>query len=78
MNHRDEIIKIIASISILEETDIGEEDTLSNIGIDSLKAVELIIALEDGFRITFEDSDLDPARLTTVKSIIDLVEKYLK
>jgi acyl carrier protein len=52
-------------------------DSLSSIGIDSLAMVELIVSLEDGLDITFDDSDLDPAQLTTVGAIVDLVTKYV-
>ena len=72
------IFKIIAEQSILSENEVNIEDTLATIGIDSLKMVELIVALEDGLEITFDDSDLDPSQLSTVKSVIELVEKYVK
>ncbi|MCL2591947.1 MAG: acyl carrier protein, partial [Defluviitaleaceae bacterium] len=60
MNNKSETIKIIASLAIIDENDINDEDALSNIGIDSLRSVELIVALEDSLNITFDDSDLDP------------------
>jgi len=76
MNNKSETIKIIASLAIIDENDINDEDALSNIGIDSLRSVELIVALEDSLNITFDDSDLDPERLNTVKDILNLIEKY--
>lgn len=76
MNVQSKTIKIIASLSVVDESNINYEDTLSNIGIDSLKSVELIVALEDGLNIKFYDSDLDPGALTSVRSIVDLVKKY--
>jgi len=72
------VIKIVASFSIIDESDISEGDTLSSIGIDSLKSVELIIAFENEFNITFDISDLDPSKLQTVGSIVELVEKYFE
>ena len=76
MNCTMEIKDIIAAVSIIPAEEINIEDPLSSIGIDSLKSVELIVALEDGLNIRFDDSDLDPGKLSTIKSVIDLVEKY--
>lgn len=78
MKERNDILKIISEQSIVSLNEIGIDDTLSSIGIDSLKMVELIVALEDGFDIAFDDSDLDPSQLPTVGAVIDLVGKYTK
>lgn len=71
-----EIMKIMAAMSLLDEDEVTEDDILTDIGIDSLKIVEVIMEIEDHFNITFDDSDLNPEALTTVKSVIDLVKKY--
>lgn len=71
-----EIMKILAAMSLLDEGEITENDMLTDIGIDSLKIVEVIMEIEDHFNITFDDSDLDPEALATVKNVIDLVKKY--
>lgn len=59
-------------MSIISESEISPANKLLSIGIDSLKMVELMIALEDTFRITFDDSELEK-----VSDIIDLTEKYI-
>jgi len=64
-------------MSIISESEISPSDDLLSLGIDSLKMVELMIALEDTFRITFDDSELDPSTLKKVSDIIDLTEKYI-
>jgi acyl carrier protein len=69
-------LDIISQQSIVSKDEISIDDSLASIGIDSLKMVELIVALEDELEITFDDSDLDPSQLQTVRTIIDLVEKY--
>jgi len=58
-------------------SEIDTKDSLSEIGIDSLKKVELIINLEDELNIKFDDGDLDPGKLVTVKNILELTEKYI-
>lgn len=77
MIDKNDILKIISQQSIVSKEEIGIDDSLASIGIDSLKMVELIVALEDGLGITFDDSDLDPSQLPTVGTVIDLVGKYL-
>ena len=77
MIERNDIIKIIYEQSIVSQDEVVIEDSLASIGIDSLKMVELIVALEDGLGITFDDSDLDPSQLQTVRSVVELVGKYI-
>ncbi len=77
MNRNCEIVSVITSMSIISESEISPSDDLLSLGIDSLKMVELMIALEDTFRITFDDSELDPSTLKKVSDIIDLTEKYI-
>lgn len=76
MTIREKTLELIADLAIVNQSDICDEDTLANLGIDSLKSVELIVALEDALHINFDDSDLDPSILTTVQSIINLVNNY--
>lgn len=77
MDKKYEIIKVISSVSPFSGEDVSLEDELASIGIDSLKRVELIVAIEDAFNIIFDDSDLDPGQLVTVSDIVQLTEKYL-
>ena len=69
---------IIAEISNVEFCEISEHDQLRNIGIDSLRSVELIIAIEDKLNITFDDSELNMENLNTVGTLIDLVGRLSK
>lgn len=77
MDKKCEIIKVISSVSPFSDEDVSLEDELASIGIDSLKRVELIVAIEDAFSIIFDDSDLDPVQLVNVSDIVELTEKYL-
>lgn len=47
------------------------------LGIDSLRMVELIVALEEKFNITITETDMDPDLLKTVGDVYTLVDKYL-
>ena len=64
-------------LSAVPEDEIELEDNLVDIGIDSLKKVELIIKLENELNIKFDDGELDPNKLITVKSILELAGKYV-
>jgi len=77
MNQNKTIIETISSISFTSAEEINGDDLLVSIGIDSLKMVELIVALEDTFNITFDDSELDPGVLNKVDDIVKLTQKYL-
>lgn len=77
MDKKCEIIRVISSVSPFSDEDVSLEDELASIGIDSLKKVELIVAIEDAFSIVFEDADLDPVQLVSVSDFVKLAEKYL-
>jgi len=70
------IIKVASGFAIADE-ELSLDDKIINLGIDSLKIVELIIALEDEFHIQFSDSDLDPTKLVSVADVAALVTTSL-
>ncbi|MGN1080863.1 MAG: acyl carrier protein [Acutalibacteraceae bacterium] len=75
MNIFEKICEIIKEMSGLKT--VRYDDLLvENIGLDSLKMVTLIIELEDAFGITFDESDMNPFNLITVKDAAELVRKY--
>ncbi len=47
-----------------------------DLGFDSLKIVELIVALEEELDICIDDSDLEPSRLQTVDDLYTLLAGY--
>ena len=70
-----EILKIIAEFSAVEEKEISIQASLTGLGIDSLKLVELIIAIEDRLNVRLEDAGILPQKLVLVKDIFNLLEK---
>jgi len=76
LNHKNKIINTISKLSVLSDSEINLEDKFTDIGIDSLKIVELIIKLEEDLNIKFDDVELDPSKLIVVKNILELTEKY--
>lgn len=79
MSTKDKVIAIIAEQAVLEPSDVTPENTLEELGIDSLGVVESIFAIEEEFDITVPfnannptDSDFD---ISTVASIIGGIER---
>lgn len=48
---RDKVVEIIAELAVLEPSDISMDDTLEELGVDSLGLVESIFAIEETFEI---------------------------
>ena len=82
MSIKDRVIQIIAQQAVLEVEDVSVEMTLESLGIDSLGLVESIFAIEEEFDISVPFNANDPSEgdfdITTVRSIIDGVEKLVK
>lgn len=71
------IDQCIISIATISEN-IEKNDNIKDIGIDSLRLVELILTLEETFNLQFSNQELEPASIVTVDDIYNLVEKYFK
>ncbi|MFO7969421.1 MAG: acyl carrier protein [Bacillota bacterium] len=63
---------IVQDLGVDEKLVTLEANLVSDLGADSLDAVELIMAIEDHFGITVEDKDAND--LKTVKQIVDYIE----
>ena len=66
------IKKIIAKeLGVPESAVKNESAFVADLGADSLDAVELVMALEDGFGIEIEDEAAE--KITTVQAAIDYI-----
>lgn len=75
-NINDEIIAIISDVSGYEKAEItSEANFFKDLEIDSIKAIEITVAIEKKFKISVRDEDVP--KLTTVKDALELVEKLL-
>ncbi|HIJ59539.1 MAG TPA: acyl carrier protein [Nitrospirae bacterium] len=68
--------KIIAEELQVDEADISDSASISDLGGDSLKALALVSAFEANFDITIPDEDV--MAMNTIESVIDIVKKNLK
>lgn len=72
---KEKVFEIIKDIS--EKEEIQETDSLeTDVGLDSLKMVMLLIDIEESFGIELDESDMNPFDLKTVNDVIKLVKKY--
>lgn len=82
MNVEPQVIQIIAEQALLEPTDVSRDQTLEDLGIDSLGLVESIFAIEEAFDINVPFNANDPSEsdfdISTVGSIIAAVEQLVK
>ena len=75
MNVKEKVLSILTELSGSDE--ISENSSLmTDIHLDSLGMVTLLVELEDTFGITLDESDMNPFDLITAADVILLVEKY--
>ena len=79
---QDRIIAIIAEQAVLEPSDVSMDQTLDDLGIDSLGLVESIFAIEEAFDIEVpfnanepQASDFD---ISSVAKIVEGIERLKK
>lgn len=54
-----------------------EHNLRSDLALDSLQMVTLLMMLEENFQIVLDESDMNPFDLITVWHVVNLVEKYI-
>ena len=75
-NVEKEIVAIISDVSGFEPEEITQEKNFfKDLEIDSIKAIEITVAIEKRFKISVRDEDVP--NITTVKQAVDLVNQLL-
>ncbi len=75
-NVEKEIISIISDVSGFDEEEIApEKNFFKDLEIDSIKAIEITVAIEKKFKISVRDEDVP--NITTVKEAVELVNKLI-
>ena len=72
------IIEIISEVLKCDVSLIGESDDLIELGLDSLKAIELVVGLEEAFDIMIDEEDLLIENLSTVTDIQEMVIRCME
>ena len=78
---KNKIIKILSEQTLLETSEIKDNLSLEDLGIDSLALVEIVFSIEETFNITIPFNANDPTNSTfdisNVNSIIKAVENLI-
>jgi acyl carrier protein len=71
-----EIAAIIADILGVDESEITPDTNFQkDMEVDSIKTIEITVAIEKKFKISVRDEDVP--KITTVRQAVDLVNKIL-
>ena len=77
MTLTEQVIALITDELRLQEGVVQPTMNLKeDLDVQSLDAVEMLMALEDKFKIVFDEKDHE--HLTTVQDVVDLVNKLVK
>ena len=81
MSIHDKVIAIIAEQAVLDPSDVSNDSSLEDLGIDSLGLVESIFAIEEEFDISIPFNANDPTAsdfdISNVAAIIAGIEKLI-
>jgi len=71
------ILAIISDVSGFDVEEITPDTNFYNdLEVDSIKAIEITVAIEKKFQISVRDEDVP--NITTVKQAVEMVEKLMK
>ena len=75
-NVEREIISILSDVSGVDEQEIKPDtDLAKDLEIDSIKAIEITVAIEKKFKISVRDEDVP--KIMTLRQAVDLVRQLL-
>ncbi|MET0518437.1 MAG: acyl carrier protein [Burkholderiaceae bacterium] len=76
MLDKDKVKTVMASVLEVEPASLGEDASMDNVpGWDSLKQMNLVLALEESFGVSIPDEDA--ANATSLKLIVLVLEEQL-
>lgn len=71
-----EIISIVSDITGFEPEEINSETNFTkDLEVDSIKAIEITVAIEKRFKVSIRDEDVP--KIMTVKQAVELVSNLL-
>jgi acyl carrier protein len=75
-NIEKEIVAIIADISGVDENEITPDTNFQkDLEVDSIKTIEITVAIEKKFKISVRDEDVP--KITTVRQAVELVNNLV-
>ena len=76
MNIEKTIKEILTGLCGEEMID-NEAELQTDLALDSLSMMTLLVEIEESFGIELDESDMNPYDMTTVQDVIDMAEKYM-
>ena len=71
------VIEIVADKNDMKVEEVLPESRLrEDLGVDSLDQVEMVMEIENAFKIKFEDTEME--KIATVKDAVEMVDKKTK
>lgn len=70
--------KVLLIFSKYCDRPVCEKEKLSDLGLDSLEFIKLIIELEDSFNIEIEDEELYIKEIVKISDYVDYIYKVLQ
>ena len=64
-------------LEVLNKTDDSSIEKSTDLGLDSIDFVRVVIALEDAFDIEFDEFDLSIEAFKAIQNFIDYIENQL-
>jgi acyl carrier protein len=78
---RDRVIEIIAEQAVIDPTDVSLDQSLQDLGIDSMGLVEAIFSIEESFDIQIPFNANEPDKsdfdISSVAAVVAAVEKLI-
>ncbi|KGE19739.1 acyl carrier protein [Paenibacillus wynnii] len=74
MSNRDIIAGILKRMLTVER-EIGNEELLTNLGLDSLNFIDLLVQVEEEFSVTFDDAFLQLGEFDTIGKIVGMLNR---
>lgn len=80
-NVKDRIVEIIAEQAVLETSDISMDQSLEDLGVDSMGLVEAIFSIEESFDISVPFNANEPTKsdfdISSVAAVVSAVERLI-
>jgi len=73
------INKMLMSVLKIDHSvvsNLSTEQVLTDYGLNSLTAIQLVVQIENEYGVTIDDIDLLLENMTTINKIVALIEKY--
>lgn len=76
-NISDELIKFVQESILDKQVKLDPETPFSEIGIDSMSIIQIVLFIERKFKVALSEKELTPDNLRSIKSLTECTLKYL-